>query len=115
MGCTATARKVGQVSIIDLSGSFTLGEGGGVIRNAVKDLVDTGERNIVINLADVAHIDSAAGLGELIGSYTTVTKNGGQLKLLNARKSVNQVLRVTRLDTVFEIYSDERQAVQSFG
>jgi anti-anti-sigma factor len=114
MGCTATVRKSGEVAIVDLSGRFTLAEGAGVIRTTVNGLVDDGQRKILLNLADVQHIDSAAGLGELIGSYTTVTKKGGELKLLNAKKTVNDVLHITRLDTVFGIYSDETEALKSF-
>ena len=114
MPCTATVRTSGEINIVDLSGRFTLSDGAGVIRNAVLDLVNSGRRKILINLADVVHMDSAAGLGELIGSYTAVSKTGGQLKLLNAQKAVNDVLHVTRLDTVFQIYSDEDEAIRSF-
>ncbi len=114
MGCTATLRESGGVAIIDLSGRFTLGDAAGVIRGCVKEVVDKGHRNILLNLADVTHMDSAAGLGELIGSYQLVKKMGGDLKLLNAQKSVAEVLRVTRLDTVFKVYGDEGEAVNSF-
>ena len=114
MGCTAIVRDLGDVAVVDLSGRFTLGDAAGVIRTCVRDLVDSGRRYILLNLADVTHMDSAAGLGELIGSYQLVKKIGGDLKLLNAQKSVADVLRVTRLDTVFKIYSDEAVAVDSF-
>lgn len=114
MGCTAIVRESGEVAIVDLSGRFTLGDAAGVIRNCVRGLVDAGHRNILLNLADVTHMDSAAGLGELIGSYQLVKKNGGDLKLLNAQKSVADVLRITRLDTVFKIFGDEAEAVDSF-
>ena len=114
MGCTARVRDSGDVAIIDLSGRFTLGDAAGVIRNCVRSVVDSGHRNILLNLADVTHMDSAAGLGELIGSYQLVKKMGGDLKLLNAQKSVADVLRITRLDTVFKIFADEAEAVSSF-
>lgn len=114
MPCTARTRETEGVAIVDLSGRFTLGDAAGVIRSCVKSLVDGGHRNILLNLADVTHMDSAAGLGELIGSYQLVKKNGGDLKLLNAQKSVADVLRITRLDTVFKIYGDEGEAVSSF-
>ncbi len=114
MACNASFRRNGDVAIVDLSGRFTLRDASGVIRNAVLSLVNGGEKKILLNLADVVHMDSAAGLGELIGSYTAVQKSGGQMKLLNAQKNVNEVLRITRLDTVFKIYSDETEAVQSF-
>jgi len=114
MGCTANVRESGDVAIVDLSGRFTLGDAAGVIRNCVRGVVDSGRHNIVLNLADVTHMDSAAGLGELIGSYQLVKKMGGDLKLLNAQKGVADVLRITRLDTVFKVYSDEGEAVTSF-
>ena len=114
MGCTAIVRDSGDVAIVDLGGRFTLGDAAGVIRTCVRNLVDAGRRNILLNLADVTHMDSAAGLGELIGSYQLVKKIGGDLKLLNAQKSVADVLRITRLDTVFKIYADEAEAVSSF-
>src|SRR5258708_16159658 len=114
MTCTANVRQSGTVAIVDLSGRYGLGDAAGVIRFSVKSLVDRGRSNILLNLADVTHMDSAAGLGELIGSYQLVTKMGGDLKLLNAQKSVADVLRITRLDTVFKIYADEPEAITSF-
>lgn|SRR5205809_640234 len=114
MPCTTNVRQSGDVVIVDLSGRFTLGDAAGVIRDCIKNIVDQGHRNILLNLADVTHMDSAAGLGELIGSYQLVTRMGGDLKLLNAQKSVADVLRITRLDTVFKIYVDEAEAISSF-
>lgn len=114
MGCTANVRNSGEITIVDLSGRFTLGDAAGVIRTCIRTLVDAGHRNILLNLADVTHMDSAAGLGELIGSYQLVKKTGGDLKLLNAQKSVADVLRITRLDTVFKIFTNESEALESF-
>lgn len=114
MACTAKLRQSADVAIVDLGGKFTLGDAAGVIRNCIRNAVDAGHRNILLNLADVTHMDSAAGLGELIGSYQLVKKMGGDLKLLNAQKSVAEVLHITRLDTVFKIYSDEAEAIASF-
>jgi anti-sigma B factor antagonist len=114
MACTAKVREARDVAIIDLSGRFTLGDAAGVIRNCVRGVVDSGRHNILLNLADVTHMDSAAGLGELIGSYQLVKKMGGDLKLLNAQKGVADVLRITRLDTVFKVFGDEAEAVNSF-
>ena len=114
MPCTTNVRQAGDVAVVDLSGRFTLGDAAGVIRTTVKNLVDQGYRYILLNLADVTHMDSAAGLGELIGSYQLITKMGGDLKLLNAQKAVADVLRITRLDTVFRIYSNETEAIESF-
>ncbi len=115
MSCKVSVRKSGDVAILDLEGRFTLADAAGVIRGAVQRLSDGGSRHILINLAGVNHMDSAAGLGELIGSYTLVSGRGGQLKLLHANKNVMDVLHVTRLDTVFEIHEDEEAAVRSFG
>jgi anti-anti-sigma factor len=114
MACTTNVRQSGDVAIVDLGGRFTLGDAAGVIRSCIKSVVDRGHLHILLNLADVTHMDSAAGLGELIGSYRLVTKMGGDLKLLNARKGVADVLRITRLDTVFKIYTDEAEAIDSF-
>src|SRR5690349_3484656 len=114
MTCTANVRQSGDVAIVDLSGRFTLGDAAGVIRTCVQSLVDQGYLNILLNLADVTHMDSAAALRHLIGSYQLVTKMGGDLKLLNAQKPVADVLRITRLDTVFKIYWDEAEAIGSF-
>ena len=114
MPCTTNVRQSGDVVVVDLGGRFTLGDAAGVIRTCIKSLVDQGHRNILLNLADVTHMDSAAGLGELIGSYQLITKMGGDMKLLNAQKAVADVLRITRLDTVFKIYSDEAEAIGSF-
>ncbi len=114
MACTAKVREASGVAIVDLSGRFTLGDAAGVIRSCIANLVAEGRSDILLNLADVTHMDSAAGLGELIGSYQLVKKAGGDLKLLNARKSVADVLRITRLDTVFKVYGDENEAIASF-
>lgn len=106
-------RVAGDVSILDCSGKITLGEGTMVVRNRVRELVDTGVKKIVLNLADVHYIDSS-GIGELVSTYTTVTKNGGQLKLLNLTKKFSELLSITKLLTVFDVYNDERAALESF-
>lgn len=113
MACTGIMRKSGGVTVVDLSGRMTLGEGCGVIRDTVKRLVESGEKLIVLNLAGVNYIDSA-GLGELVGAYATVTNQGGALKLLNVQKYVHEVLQITRLYSVFEAFSDEKEALASF-
>jgi anti-sigma B factor antagonist len=106
-------RVVGDVRILDCSGKITLGEGTMVVRNRVRELVESGVKKIVLNLADVHYIDSS-GIGELVSTYTTVTKNGGQLKLLNLTKKFNELLSITKLLTVFDVYNDERAALGSF-
>ena len=114
MACKATVRQVGEIAVIDLSGRITLGDGSGTVRDAVKDLITKGHRQILLNLKDVSYIDSA-GLGELVGSYATMTHQGGQIKLLNAQNKVRDVLQVTKLYTVFENFNDEASAVRSFA
>jgi anti-anti-sigma factor len=114
MSCTATVRKIGDVAIVDLSGRFTVGCTTGLIRDTVRDLLKSGERHILLNLREVTYLDSAAGIGELVSSYTTAINQGAQLKLLRSGKRVDYVLHVVRLDKVFEIHDDEDAAVRSF-
>jgi len=114
MACKASVRQVGEVVVIDLSGRITLGDGSGTVRDTVKDLITKGRRQILLNLGNVTYIDSA-GLGELVGSYASMTNQGGHIKLLNAQSKVRDVLQVTKLYTVFENFTDEGAALQSFG
>ena len=113
MSCKAVIRESGNVAIVDLSGRITLGEGSGTVRNTIKDLIEKGKKDILLNLAEVSYIDSA-GLGELIGSYASVTNLGGRIKLLNLQKRVQDLLQVTKLHTIFETYTEEAAAVNSF-
>ena len=106
-------RTIGDVHILDCSGKITLGQGTMTVRNVVLDILKTGGRKIVLNLADVHYIDSP-GVGELISSYTTVVKQGGQLKLLCLTKKIHEVLSVTRLLTVFQVYASESAMLASF-
>jgi len=106
-------RTVGDVKILDWSGKITLGEGTSALRNKVRDIVNSGSKKIVFNLADVNYIDSA-GVGELMAAYTSVTNLGGKLKLLNLTKRLHEVLAITKLLTVFDVFSDEKAAVDSF-
>jgi anti-sigma B factor antagonist len=115
MFCTAAVRKNREVAIVDLAGRFTVGTATGVIRKAVADLLKAGERNIVLNLAEVTYMDSAAGVGELVASYTSTCNVGGRLKLLRPGQRVENVLHIVRLDQVFETYADEEDAVRSFS
>ena len=114
MSLKVTAREVGNVVVLDLSGRITLGEGSGTVRSTIKDLSEKGKRNILVNLGDVSYIDSA-GLGELIGGYASVTNQGGSIKLLYLQKKVRDLLQVTKLYSIFEAFDDEAAAVASFG
>jgi anti-sigma B factor antagonist len=106
-------RTVGDVHILDCSGKITLGEGTMAVRNSVRDVLKNGGKKIVLNLADVNYIDSS-GIGELVSSYTTVTNQGGKLKLLNLTKKIQELLAITKLLTVFSVYDNEQQALSSF-
>ena len=114
MASKANIRQVGTVVIMDLSGRIALGDGSGTLRETVKDLLKEGQRNILLNLGEVSYIDSA-GLGELVGAYATVTNQGGQIKLLNVQRRVDDLLQVTKLYTVFEAFTSETDALRTFG
>jgi len=107
-------RTVGDVHVLDISGKITLGEATKTIRYTISDLLQNGGRKIVLNLTDVNYIDSS-GIGELVRTYTTVTKEGKELKLLNLTKKIREVLVITKLLTVFQVYENEQAAVASFA
>lgn len=107
-------RAVGDVVVLDLKGRITLGEGDQLLKDKVNSLVNQGRKRIVLNLAGVPYIDSA-GLGEIVGSYTTVSRQGGSLKLLNLTKKITDLLAITKLLTVFETFDSEDEAVRSFS
>ena len=113
MSLKAEVRRTGDVAIVDLAGRITLGEGSGLVRSTIKDLVSAGQKNILVNLKDVTYIDSA-GLGELVGSYASVTNQAGNIKLLHPQNKVHDLLQVTKLYTVFVAFDDEAEAVRSF-
>jgi anti-sigma B factor antagonist len=106
-------RQVGDVTILDLHGKILIGEGDDALRDAVTKLVDSGKLKLLLNLADVPYVDSA-GLGEIVRCYTTVSKKGGKLKLLNLTKKIQDLLSITKLLTVFETFENEAEAVKSF-
>lgn len=114
MSFKAAVRHVGNVAIVDLAGRLTLGEGSGILRNTIKELIASREKSIVLNLRDVSHLDSS-GLGELVGAYASVTNAGGQIRLLKAQTRIHDLLVVTKLVTVFPNYEDEASAIQSFA
>lgn len=107
-------RSVGDVTVIDLNGKMTLGEGDELLRDKVNSLIQQGQKKLVLNLAEVPYIDSA-GLGEIVRTYTTVSRQGGSLKLLSLTKRIQDLLAITKLLTVFETYESEDDAVKSFG
>jgi len=107
-------RTVGDIRILDCSGKITLGEGTMTVRNTVRDILKNNGKKIILNLSDVNYIDSS-GIGELVSTYTTVTNNGGQLKLLNLTKKIQELLAITKLLTVFQVFNSESEAVASFS
>ena len=114
MTMKVTTRQVDGVTILDLSGRITLGEGSVQLRDAVRDLLTKGQKHILLNLGDVNYIDSS-GIGELVSAYTTARNQGGELKLLNLTKKVHDLLQITKLYTVFDVKDDEASAIKSFS
>jgi anti-sigma B factor antagonist len=107
-------RQVDDVTVIDVSGRITLGEGSSVIRDAIRDLVANGKKKILLNLGEVTYIDSS-GIGELVAGYTSVANAGGTLKLLSLTKRVKDLLQITKLYTVFDVHEEEAHALRSFA
>ena len=114
MKMMTTTRTLGDVTIVDISGRIVLGEECASLRSLVSDLLSTGHKKILLNLADVDYIDSS-GLGHMVAAFTSVRKQEGQLKLLSLTNKVRDLMQITRLYTVFEIMDDEAVAVKSFG
>ena len=114
MSVKLSTRQVGDVSVMDVTGRITLGEGSSALRDSLRELVGKGQKKILLNLGDVSYIDSS-GIGELVSGFTTVTNAGGQLKLLNLSKRVKDLLQITKLYTVFDVHDDEAAAVRSFA
>jgi anti-sigma B factor antagonist len=114
MNMTTNIRKLGGVTIVDISGRIVLGEESAALRDLVCDLLSKEHRQILFNLAEVNYIDSA-GLGALVGAFTSVRKQKGELKLLNLTNKVHDLMQITKLYTVFDIMNDETEGVKSFG
>ncbi len=114
MSLRINMRETTDVVILDLSGRITLGEPLAELRDSIRESLAGDRKNVLLNLADVSYIDSS-GLGQLIGSYATVTTRGGQMKLLNLQKKVDDLMQVTKLVTVFETYTNEQAALRSFA
>ncbi|HWG49884.1 MAG TPA: STAS domain-containing protein [Candidatus Acidoferrales bacterium] len=109
----ANSRQVNGVTVVDMSGRITLGEGSVVLRDTIRDLLSKGQKKILLNLGNVTYIDSS-GIGELVSAFTSVRNQGGELKLLNLTKKVHDLLQITKLYTVFDIKDDETAAVGAF-
>ena len=107
-------RSTGDVMVLDLKGKVTLGEGDQLLRDKVNSLIQQGRLKVVLNLADVPYIDSA-GLGEIVRTYTTISRQGGSMKLLNLTKRITDLLSITKLLTVFETFDSEADAIRSFS
>src|SRR5918994_2061128 len=107
-------RQAGDVTILDLTGEVRIGEGSVALRDSIRKLSDEGKKKVLLNLAGVKYMDSS-GVGELIAIYTTIKRQGGQLKLLNLTDRIQNLLVITKLLTVFDSYEDEAEALKSFG
>jgi anti-sigma B factor antagonist len=108
-----TTRQVGEVTVVDAVGRITLGDGATTFRDTIRDLANAGNKKLLLNLAEVSYIDSS-GIGEMVSGFTTITNQGGQVKLLNLTKRVKDLLQITKLYTVFEVFDDEAHGVRSF-
>jgi anti-sigma B factor antagonist len=107
-------RAVGSVMILDLKGKITLGEGDEALKDKINSLILQGHKKMLLNFGDVPYIDSA-GLGEIVRTYTTVSRQGGQLKLVNLTKRITDLLSITKLLTVFETFDNEAEALKSYN
>ena len=114
MSMKAIVRQIDSVTIVDVSGRITLGEGCTQLRELIREQLNKGNKSILLNLGDVSYIDSS-GIGELVSSYTAVSNQGGSLKLLNLTKKVQDLLQITKLYTIFDVHDDEARAITSFS
>jgi anti-sigma B factor antagonist len=107
-------RTIGEITILDFSGQITLGENTKEVRDTVRGILDQGCNKIILNLGGVNYIDSS-GVGELVGTFASVTNKGGQLRLVHLTKRIKEMLTITKLLTVFQAFEDEQEAIASFG
>jgi anti-sigma B factor antagonist len=114
MSVTIETRQSGNVTILDVSGRIQLGESSMALRDKLRELAAENHTRILLNLGDVSYIDSS-GIGELVAGFTTLANRGGVLKLLNLTKRIKDLLQITKLYTVFEVYDDEAAAIHSFS
>ncbi len=108
-----TERQAGDITILDMNGKVTIGEGSVALRTTIRRLISEGKKNILLNLGQVGYVDSS-GIGELVSSFTTVNKEGGKLKLLNLTQKIQDLLAITKLLTVFDVFDSESDALSSF-
>ena len=113
MSVKLNTRKVGDVTVLDVSGRITLGEGSSALRDTLRDLIAQNDKKILLNLSEVSYIDSS-GIGELVSGFTSVANAGGTLKLLGLTKRVKDLLQITKLYTVFDVHEEEAHAIRSF-
>jgi anti-sigma B factor antagonist len=106
-------RQVGDITVLDMDGKITIGEGSVALRTAIRRLLEENKKKILLNLAKVGYIDSS-GIGELVSSFTAISNAGGQLKLLNLTQKLQDLLTITKLLTVFDVYESEEEALSSF-
>lgn len=114
MSASLRIREAGGVSVVDVSGRITLGEGAGTLRDTLRQMATSGHKKVLLNLADLTYLDSS-GIGVLVSSFATINGAGGQLKLVNLTKRVKDLLLITKLYTVFEIFENEEAAIASFS
>ena len=114
MSVKLTTRQIGDVTVIDAAGRITLGEGSSTFRDSIKELTAKGHKKVLLNLGEVSYIDSS-GIGELVSGFTTVSNAGGQLKLLKLTKRIQDLLQITNLYTIFEVFDDEAAGLASFN
>lgn len=113
MSVKLNTRQVGDISVVDISGRITLGEGSSALRDCLRDLMAQNNKKILLNLSEVSYIDSS-GIGELVSGFTTVANSGGTLKLLGLTKRVKDLLQITKLYTVFDVHEEEAHAIRAF-
>ena len=106
-------RQAGDVTVLDMDGKITIGEGSVALRSAIRRLIEEGKKKILLNLAGVSYVDSS-GIGELVSSFSTINREGGQLKLLNLTQKIQDLLAITKLLTVFDVYEEESVALNSY-
>jgi len=109
-----TERQAGDITVLDMNGKVTLGEGSVALRTTIRRLLGEGKKNILLNLGQVGYVDSS-GIGELVSSFTSVNKEGGKLKLLNLTQKIQDLLAITKLLTVFDVYESESEALNSYS
>ena len=113
MSAKLNTRQVGDVSVVDVSGRITLGEGSSALRDCLRDLMAQNNKKILLNLSDVSYIDSS-GIGELVSGFTTVANSGGTVKLPGLTRQVKDLLQITKLYTVFDVHEEEAHAIRAF-